>query len=411
MNIILKANQPIYSGEIDLPSSKSITNRVLIIRALANSKNEIYNIATSDDSTAMVHALSNSPECIDIGAAGTTMRFLTAYYAITPGSKIITGSARMKERPIAKLVDALKALGATINYVEKEGYPPLKILGKDLTVSGVEIDGSISSQYISALLMIAPRLKNGLKITLKNEIISTSYIHMTLSLMKIFGIESQWINNSIEIKHQSYQSKTFTVEADWSSASYWFQLVALTNSANIILKGLNFPSVQGDSKIIDLFKLLGVQTSIANNEITLTSCQTITSTLDIDFKDIPDMVQTFAVTCVLKKIPFRFTGTQSLLIKETNRIVALQVELQKFGAHLEFINGTLSWSGKLKAIDRSTIIHISTYDDHRMALAFAPAAVCGITLSIENPTVVNKSYPDFWEHLKKVGFAISAAQD
>jgi 3-phosphoshikimate 1-carboxyvinyltransferase len=381
--------------EINLPSSKSISNRALILNALAYSPYEIQNLSDCDDTRVTVKALDSNDTTFDIGAAGTAMRFLTAFLSKTVGEWVITGSERMKNRPIKLLVDALNSLGARIEYIEKEGFPPLRIFGSALLGGEISLNGGVSSQYISALMMIAPYMQNGLKIKLEGNVISVPYIQMTMSMMKEFGVHVSFENNVIEIKSQLYKPIPFKVESDWSAASYWFEVLSIANNGSIFLKGLNRNSYQGDSKVAKLFEQLGVKTDYQPDGVLLTSTGNFTDKFEYDFVNQPDLAQTFAVTCCLKNIPFHFKGVQSLKIKETNRIAALMNELAKLGFVLfEPAEGELSWKGeRCKVADK---ISITTYEDHRMAMAFAPVAL-KLPIIIEDPEVVSKSYPTFWD--------------
>ena len=394
------------NATIQLPSSKSISNRALIISALGNGEHQLENLSDCDDTQVMIRALHAQPgETIDILAAGTAMRFLTAYLSVTQGDRIITGTQRMQQRPIQVLVNALRELGAHIDYVANEGFPPLRIQGTTLTKSHITLPGNISSQYISALLMIGPSLKNGLKITLTGEIISRPYINLTLQLMKDFGGKANWVNDrELLVEPQPYSSIPFYVESDWSASSYWYQIAALSNEANITLPGLFEKSYQGDSQVAPIFRSLGVETIYGDKTITLRKNGKPTERLEYDFINQPDLAQTFVVTCALLGIPFRFSGLQSLKIKETDRIAALICEMKKLGYILQESEGSiLSWEGercerKQEAID--------TYEDHRMAMAFAPACIVLPDICINDPHVVTKSYPRYWEDLQKAGFII-----
>ena len=386
--------------DIQLPSSKSISNRALIINALAYSPYDIQNLSDCDDTQVTVKALESNDTTFDIGAAGTAMRFLTAFLSKTVGEWIITGSERMKNRPIKLLVDALNSLGARIEYLGKEGCPPLKIYGSAIMGGEIELAGGVSSQYISALMMIAPYMVNGLKITLKGNVISVPYIHMTMQMMKEFGVEVSFDKNIIDIRPQTYMPVPFTVESDWSAASYWYETLSITGKGEISLKGLYKNSTQGDSKIAILFENLGVATEYTSKGVILTSTENYAKEFTYDFVDQPDMAQTFAVCCCMNGIPFHFKGVQSLKIKETDRIAALINELKKFGFVLfEPQESELAWNGEKTEI--STNIKIKTYEDHRMAMAFAPVAI-KIPLSIEEPHVVSKSYPSFWDDFDKI---------
>ena len=385
---------------IELPASKSISNRALILDALSYSPYEIENLADCDDTRVLVQALDSNDTTFDIGAAGTSMRFLTAFLSKTVGEWVITGSERMKQRPIKLLVDALNTLGAKIEYMEKEGFPPLKISGSALMGGEIHLNGGISSQYISALMMVAPLMQNGLKIILEGEVISVPYIKMTLDMMQEYGVEVEFADNVISIPSQEYTPVTFKVESDWSAASYWFEVFSLVGSGGIYLIGLQQDSYQGDSKVAELFEQLGVKTDYLTDGALLTPNGQQTDRFEYDFSDQPDLAQTFAVTCCLKAIPFEFRGLQTLKIKETNRVAALINELRKLGFVLfEPEEGMLAWEGeKCEAQDT---ISIATYEDHRMAMAFAPAAII-TPLIIEHPQVVSKSYPSFWTDFDKL---------
>ncbi|MCE5332023.1 MAG: 3-phosphoshikimate 1-carboxyvinyltransferase [Bacteroidales bacterium] len=380
---------------ISLPASKSISNRALILNALADSPYEIENLSDCDDTRVTVKALDSSDTTFDIGAAGTAMRFLTAFLSKTVGEWVITGSERMKQRPIKLLVDALNRLGARIEYVEKEGFPPLRIFGSALTGGEIHLNGGISSQYISALMMIAPYMQNGLKIILDGNIISKPYIEMTLKMMAEFGATVKFKKNEITIKPQAYKPIRYKVESDWSAASYWYEVLSILGKGKVFLKGLYANSFQGDSKVAVLFEQLGVKTEYQPEGVLITATKNNVLAFKYDFVNQPDLAQTFAVTCCLKGIPFHFGGLQSLKIKETDRIVALTNELHKLGFVLsEPAEGQLAWRGE--RCERAEIISIATYEDHRMAMAFAPAALV-TPLVIECPEVVSKSYPNFWE--------------
>ena len=398
------------NAQIMLPASKSISNRALIINALANGTHPLENLSDCDDTQVMLRALQAQPgETIDIMAAGTAMRFLTAYLSVTPGDRIITGTQRMKQRPIGILVDALRELGANIEYVEKEGFPPLRIQGTTLTKSHISLPGNISSQYISALLMIAPTLKNGLQVTLTGDIISRPYIDLTLQLMKDFGAQASWLNDhELKVEPQPYRSTPYYIEGDWSAASYWHEIVAFSKDATITLPSLFRKSYQGDSKMADQFALLGARTSYKENGITILKPKMVDISqaihVNLDFTNQPDLAQTFVVTCALQNITFRFTGLQTLKIKETDRIAALICEMKKLGYVLhEAEDSILYWDGE--RCERSGEA-IDTYEDHRMAMAFAPACLVMDNICINNPQVVSKSYPRYWDDLKAAGFII-----
>ena len=391
---------------IQLPASKSISNRALIINALGKGIYSPENLSDCDDTQVMIKALTEDKETIDIMAAGTAMRFLTAYLSVTPGERTITGTTRMQQRPIQILVNALRELGAEIEYAGNEGFPPLHIIGTELKKSEITLKGNVSSQYISALLMIGPVLKNGLTLHLSGEIISRPYINLTLQLMNDFGAKAAWTApNSISVAPQPYESIPFTVESDWSAASYWYQIAALSSKAEIELLGLFHQSYQGDSRGAEVFSRLGITTEFTAKGIKLKKTGKAPKRLDEDFVDIPDLAQTFVVACALLNIPFRFTGLQSLKIKETDRITALRNELKKLGYLIEEENDSvLMWNGERCTPEQTPMIQ--TYEDHRMAMAFAPAAILYPNLQIVEPEVVSKSYPNYWEDLRQAGFQI-----
>ncbi|WP_300939706.1 3-phosphoshikimate 1-carboxyvinyltransferase [Bacteroides acidifaciens] len=391
---------------IQLPASKSISNRALIINALAESNCTPDNLSDCDDTRVMIKALTQDEETIDIMAAGTAMRFLTAYLSVTPGERIITGTTRMQQRPIQILVNALRELGAEISYTNNEGFPPLRIKGTELKGNEITLKGNVSSQYISALLMIAPALKNGLVLHLSGEIISRPYINLTLQLMQDFGAKAAWTSSdSISVAPQPYTSIPFTVESDWSAASYWYQIAALSPKTEIELLGLFRNSYQGDSRGAEVFSRLGITTEFTTKGVKLKKTGKAPKRLEEDFIDIPDLAQTFVVTCALMNIPFRFTGLQSLKIKETDRIAALRNELKKLGYLIEEENDSvLMWNGERCEPEETPVI--ATYEDHRMAMAFAPAIICHPTMQIADPQVVTKSYPGYWKDLKQAGFQI-----
>jgi 3-phosphoshikimate 1-carboxyvinyltransferase len=406
--LVSKPNKTIV-GSIILPSSKSIANRALIIHALSNSPFPIENLSDSDDTQVMQQVFNSNTNHFDIGHAGTAMRFLTAFLSQIVGEWTITGSDRMKQRPIGILVDALNKLGAKIDYLENDGFPPLKIYGSHLKGCVLELDGSVSSQYISALLMIAPTIEDGLTLRLKNKIMSRSYIEMTLKLMEQFGVTNVWKGNEIRISEQKYKARQFSVEADWSGASYWYEMAVLAEEVDLELIGLITESLQGDSVIAKWFEKLGIQTVATENGSRLSkNGNPLPKFLQLDFMENPDVAQTFAVLCVMKQIPFHFTGLETLKIKETNRIAALQDELAKFGAIIEEpVHGELKWDGTFP-IEKQSVPEIETYHDHRMAMAFAPACQVLGSLAILDPMVVTKSYPGFWDDLKKVGFVVES---
>jgi len=385
---------------IDLPASKSISNRALILNALSYSPYDVQNLSDCDDTRVTSYVLDSNDTTFDIGAAGTAMRFLTAFLSKTVGEWIITGSERMKQRPIKVLVEALNSLGAKIEYVENEGFPPLRIFGSALTGGEIHLNSGVSSQYISALMMVGPYMQKGLKIFLTGEIISKPYLEMTIQMMQEFGATVKLTDNSIYIEPQEYQPIEYYVESDWSAASYWYEILSLVGKGEVYLNGLLSNSYQGDSKVAELFEQLGIRTTFLSEGVLLTTTETLTQHMEYDFTDQPDLAQTFVVTCCLKGIPFTFTGLQSLKIKETDRIAALKIELKKLGYLLnEPGDGMLSWENE--RCDPAQKITIATYEDHRMAMAFAPAALF-FPIAMDHPEVVSKSYPGFWNDFKKI---------
>lgn len=389
--------------QVSLPLSKSISNRALVINALTAGALPLKKVAKCDDTDVMVAALSSDEACVNIGAAGTAMRFLTAYYSSQPGREIvIDGTERMRHRPIAVLVDALRACGATIEYVGEECYPPLRISGKKLHGGDITLSASVSSQYISALLMIAPTMEHGLRLTLEGDIISRPYIMMTLSMMRQWGVESEFVGNTITIAPQKYIPIDFEVEADWSAASYWYEIAALS-SGDVSLQGLNSRSVQGDSEILKYFEGLGINTHFNDEMVELEPSPDLVPRLNIDLSDQPDLAQTIVVTSCMLGIPFHITGLSTLKIKETDRLEALRTEMLKLGMVLTIERDSeLIWDGSRRPIYEFPVI--DTYEDHRMAMAFAPVSIFIPGIVINNIEVVSKSYPDYWRHLQDAGF-------
>ncbi|MDR1380275.1 MAG: 3-phosphoshikimate 1-carboxyvinyltransferase [Tannerella sp.] len=411
MNYLIKAPENLCE-DICLPASKSISNRVLILNSLCRHPKKINNISVCDDTGAMIKALHGGDPVIDVGAAGTAMRFLTALLSVKSGTRTITGTERMKNRPVKLLVDALRSLGAGIEYAGKDGFPPLQIEGRTLPGGTVSLDGGVSSQYISALLMIAPLMAGGMRLHLTGNIISRPYINLTIQLMRQFGVSVSGEGQTFAVPPGQYSApENFTVEQDWSAASYWYATIALCKSgdARISLPGLLPGSLQGDASIAALFDRLGVQTAFTSSGVTLVKKEMAANSapLTFDFVSMPDMAQTAAVTCTMLGIPFRFNGLQSLRIKETDRLEALRTELGKFGYPVAIHGGdTLEWNGEKGEPVQSPVV--ATYEDHRMAMAFAPVAMCrpeGIRIS--NPEVVSKSYPRYWDDLVKAGFSIT----
>lgn len=403
---------------VALPASKSISNRALIIYALSGGHIMPQNLSDCDDTEVIINAIRYMPDVIDIKAAGTAMRFMTAYLSLMRGTHTLTGTERMKKRPIKILVDALRSLGAEISYLEEEGFPPLSITGTKLTGSVLEMSGSVSSQYISAVLMIGPMLDKGFELRLTGDIISRPYIDLTLYMMNEFGADADWTSaDTITIKPVPYKTREYLIENDWSGASYWYEMMALMDNpdAKLMLTGLKDGSKQGDSVARYIFSMLGVKTVFESK--TSREPQTVTITangrclprLEYDFINSPDLAQTFVVTCAAKGVRFHFKGLSTLKIKETDRIEALKKEMRKLGYVIESRNDSeLIWDGE--TCEPQMEKGIDTYEDHRMALAFAPYALKSGEIIINNPQVVTKSYPHFWESLEEVGFKIEVIE-
>lgn len=400
---------------VKLPASKSISNRALIIHALSGGTILPENLSDCDDTEVIIQALKNMPEVINIKAAGTAMRFMTAFLAATEhGEHIITGTERMQHRPIKVLVDALRRLGADISYEGEEGFPPLRIKGSTLEGGELDVAGDISSQYISALLMIGPALKNGLILKLTGDVISRPYIDLTLWTMREFGADADWSDfETINVEAKPYKERTYYIENDWSAASYWYEMMALSNHEGdeIRLEGLMDGSKQGDSSVRYIFSLLGVKTIFESREegipttVTLRHSNRCVPRLEYDFVNSPDLAQTFVVCCALKNVHFRFTGLSTLKIKETDRIEAMKKEMRKLGYVIHDANNCeLFWDGERCMPDIES--GIDTYEDHRMALSFAPSSLCIDGIKINNPKVVTKSYPHFWEDMLHSQFTI-----
>ncbi len=400
MNKLIDYTSSVLNGMVAVAGSKSESNRLLILQQFYPNL-KLENLSNSDDTQHLQEALNSDKEVVDIGHAGTAMRFLTAYFAVAENREVVlTGSHRMQNRPIKILVDALQSLGADITYEDKEGYPPLRIKGKKITQQKVQIQGNVSSQYISALLLIAPSLQNGLELELLGDITSIPYIKMTLALLQQLDVQTHWEGNKITIQSKKHiENKTVIVESDWSSASYFYSLVALGKSGNIELTSYKKDSLQGDIALVEIYKHFGVPTTFKEHSIELEK-QTEASILplQIDLINSPDLAQTIAVTCFGLGIACDLTGLHTLKIKETDRLVALENELSKLGADISVTDKSLH----LKA--SSTInknISIATYDDHRMAMAFAPLAL-KVPLEIEDANVVTKSFTSFWKDFDKV---------
>ena len=387
---------------IPLPSSKSESNRALVIDALTEGENTIKNLAEARDTQTMIRLLHTNPAVFDVLDAGTTMRFLTAFVAVTNQQKVMTGTPRMCQRPIGILVDALRSLGAEIHYLGTEGYPPLAIKGlPEQLTNQIRIRGDVSSQYISALLMIAPLLPLGLELELEGKIGSRTYVEMTLQLMAQFGIAYSWEGATIKINPQPYKTTHFAVESDWSGASYWFSLLACADEGSLFLEGLKEKSLQGDAAIVEIMENLGIRSTFQEGGLLLEK-KMVSGLKSWDFSHCPDLAQTVAVTCAILGQNTVFTGLESLRIKETDRIYALQQELARFNAELrEIATNTFQ---VIPSVTMPRLVQIHTYDDHRMAMAFMPL-VTKTKVRIEDPEVVNKSYPSFWKQVGLVGIS------
>ncbi len=406
MNLKISHPTKFLFGKVDLPPSKSISNRLLIIQQLCEQSFEIINRSNARDTELLAGILEQDRNVVDAEDAGTTFRFLTAFYSTREGEKILTGSDRMKERPIKVLVDALKELGADISYMNKEGYPPIAIRGKKLKGGEISIDGSISSQYISALLLIAPSLELGLTLHLKGKVASKPYIHMTLELMKRMGISYLWKGDVITVPSQKYKPLSIIVEPDWSAASYFFQMAALASSSELTLNGLNKESIQGDSVVSNLFEQFGVKVSYLKKGIKLRKeiPDNPYQQFDYNFFDCPDLAQTFVPIVAYEGLPAIFSGIKSLKIKETDRVEALKTEIAKFGIDLLPFDED-AFELKPQEFKPATNA-IETYKDHRMAMSFAGLALKQDALIIKDAEVVKKSFPHFWEALDKIGFKV-----
>lgn len=394
-------------SEVMLPASKSISNRALIISALSGAAVMPENVSDCDDTFVMVRALTEPTPTIDIMAAGTAMRFLTAYLSVQEGEEhVLTGTERMKHRPISILVNALRQLGADIEYVGEEGYPPLRIRGKKLEGGSIELAGNVSSQYISAMLMIGPMLEKGMTLKLKDGIVSRPYIDMTLSIMREFGAKTSFEDDTIGVDSTGYKPIPYYIENDWSASSYWYEMVALTEGSEVRLPGLFAASLQGDQGVRDIFGQLGVETVMLPGDggvqppgALLRHTGKVADRLDIDMLRVPDLAQTAVVTCCMLGVKFHITGLQSLKIKETDRITALRTELRKLGYVIgEENDSILFWNGERCQPDAQPAI--DTYEDHRMAMSFAPCSQKMDQIRINNPEVVSKSYPTFWEEFE-----------
>ncbi|RZJ30803.1 MAG: 3-phosphoshikimate 1-carboxyvinyltransferase [Flavobacterium sp.] len=408
MDLKLSQSKVVGFPAITISGSKSETNRLLLLQAIIPELT-LQNISESDDSRAMQNALTSDSSLIDIGHAGTAMRFLTAYFAVADGRVVtLTGSSRMKQRPIKILVDALRELGAQIDYLESDGFPPLKISGKKLTKHSVSLDAGVSSQYISALLLIAPKLENGLELTLTGEVASRPYIEMTLSLLNDIGVKTSFVNNMIAVANAAGMNKNslLVVESDWSSASYFYSIVALSDiGTQIELSTFKNESRQGDSALAEIYKTFGVETDCDDVSIIIRKSHNLQSSpINLRLNNTPDLAQTIAVTAFGLGIKCTLAGLHTLKIKETDRISALKAELEKLGAAVSTTDESIT----IESSEIRPNVRIKTYDDHRMAMAFAPLAV-KVPILIENSEVVSKSYPSFWSDIKVVGFIFEEA--
>jgi len=404
MDFLISHTSKSINADLILPPSKSISNRALIIQALCQSKPKLLNLSKSSDTQTLVQALKPNSKTIDVGDAGTSMRFITAYLSQQEGSYILTGSDRMKERPIGHLVEALNSIGADINYLEKEGFPPLAINGKALEGGKVDIFTSVSSQFVSALLLIAPTLKKGLSLSLKGEVLSKPYIKMTLDMMRYFGIQSSWTNNTIEVEPQNYVSKDLKVESDWSALAFILQAMSIAKSAQVSISGLSKDSWQGDSYVLNLFEKFGLQYEFKDEKLYLKKLNKgLNGDYNVNLIDTSDLAQAYCCTLSALSKSAKIKGLNNLKLKESHRLKALHMELNKIGQNNRYSKGTIQL--------KSSVLHTPTesfdsHNDHRMAMCLAPFALL-FDIKIKNIEVVNKSYPSYWEDLKKMGFTIS----
>ena len=404
MNLEISNSRKHLSANINITGSKSESNRLLILQALFPNL-KISNLSNSDDTHYLQKALKSEGELIDIHHAGTAMRFLTAYFATLEGREVVlTGSKRMKERPVKLLVDALKTMGADISYEKNEGYPPIRIKGKKITAKTVSLEANISSQYISALMLVAPSLPNGLEINLQGEITSTPYIKMTLELLQRAGVRGVFEGNTIKIEPaKQLKDQSLAVESDWSSASYYYSLAAISESAELKLSTYRETSLQGDSCLSNIYKQFGVSTKFEDNHIILSKKPgTKPKHIKENLQNSPDIAQTIAVTCLALEVPCYLTGLHTLKIKETDRLEALKAEIEKFGSQVEITQDSLELFPKK---DFEENVSVATYNDHRMAMAFAPLGL-KVPFKIEDAEVVSKSYPGFWEDFEKLNFKL-----
>ncbi len=408
MKTKIQIDQKVIGGALRLSGSKSISNRLLIIQALSGSFTPLKNGSTSEDTCVLQTALSSSSALIDIGLAGTAMRFLTAFYASRGSDIVLTGSPRMKARPIGDLVDALRLLGADITYIENEGFPPLRIKGRPLDGGCISMNASVSSQFITALLLIAPYLKNGLQLQLNSNVLSKPYIDMTLALMKQQGVSCKWEGQTISVPPGQYNNVPVEVESDWSSISYLYEIVALSDSAEISVSKVASNSVQGDQKVMEFYTSFGVYSEIRSGVLILRKIKDfiLPKSLSFDCKSTPDLAQTLAATACGLGVDIKLTGLNNLPLKETNRLLALKNELEKCGALVVVTNNEV-----LEVFPKSEFpkvdLMFETYHDHRMALCLAPLALKAKSVLIDDSAVVNKSYKSYWEDLKKLSFNLN----
>lgn len=404
MDFLISHTSKSINADLILPPSKSISNRALIIQALCQSKPKLLNLSKSSDTQSLVQALQTTSKTIDVGDAGTSMRFITAYLSQQEGSYILTGSDRMKERPIGHLVEALNSIGADINYLEKDGFPPLAINGKALEGGKVDISTSVSSQFVSALLLIAPTLKKGLSLSLKGKLLSKPYIKMTLDIMRYFGIQSSWTNNSIQVEPQKYISKDLKVDSDWSALAFILQAMSIAKSAQVSISGLSKDSWQGDSYVLNLFEKFGLEYEFKDEKLYLKKLnKDLNGDYNVNLIDTPDLAQAYCCTLSALSKLAKIKGLNNLKLKESHRLKALHMELNKIGQHSRYSEDTIQLE--------SSVLHTPTesfdsHNDHRMAMCLAPFALL-FDIKIKNIEVVNKSYPSYWEDLKKMGFTIS----
>ncbi len=407
--ISVSSEKPVVRAEVALPASKSESNRALIIQALSEVPIQLENLSQARDTQTMIRLLGSEGHVLDVIDAGTTMRFLTAYFSAIGRDQILTGTPRMCQRPIGLLVDSLRQLGAEIVYWNQEGFPPLHIVSnsKPLSNGHLTMAGNVSSQFITAILLIAPKIAGGLTLTLEGEILSRPYIEMTLSLMAHFGVKARWEGQTLIVPEVAYTGETYAIESDWSAASYWYSVAALADEADILLKGLRPSSWQGDSKIADMMVHFGVKTTFteAGAHLTKTSIPVQNGILEIDFRDTPDLAQTMAVISAATNIPLQLSGLRSLRIKETDRIAAITHELSRYQVDFEMVEDGECY--QVKGNFQPKIASIETYDDHRMAMAFAPLVLKTKEISFKDEGVVAKSYPSFWQDFEKAGFKVN----